>query len=110
VGADAVGNHGRELGRLTGLDQDGPLAQHEHHRSRQHGEAVASEVPHLGDDWTPRLTKAGFTIEAERTFTIDLRPPLPAAAGRYAQATLRRIRSGLDGRMSDGDLATLDTL
>jgi len=73
-------------------------------------EAVASEVPQLGSDWGPRLTKAGFTIEAERTFTIDLEPPLPAATGRYAQASLRRIRPSLDGRMSGDDLAALDTL
>jgi SAM-dependent methyltransferase len=73
-------------------------------------EGLADEVPHLGSDWAPRLTKAGFTIEAERTFAIDLTPPLPASAGRYAQASLRRLRSGLDGRMSADDLATLDTL
>ena len=76
-------------------------------------EGLADEIPHLGSDWGPRLSKAGFTIEAERTFTIDLTPPLPASAGRYAQASLRRIRSGLDdrdGRMSADDLATLDTL
>ncbi len=73
-------------------------------------EAVASEVPQLGSDWGPRLAKAGFTIEAERTFAIHLEPPLPAAAGRYAQASLRRMRPTLDGRMSAGDLAALDTL
>ena len=73
-------------------------------------EGLAQEVPHLGADWGPRLRKAGFTIEAERTFAIDLRSPLPAAAGRYAQACLGRIRAGLDGRISAGDLATLGML
>jgi SAM-dependent methyltransferase len=73
-------------------------------------EGLADELPHLGSDWGPRLSKAGFTIEAERHFAIDLTPPLPASTGRYAQASLRRIRSGLDGRMRAGDLATLDTL
>ena len=73
-------------------------------------ERHADELPHLGSDWGPRLSQAGFTIEAERPFAIDLKPPLPASAGRYAQATLRRIRSSLDGRISAGDLATLDTL
>jgi SAM-dependent methyltransferase len=73
-------------------------------------EAMATEVPHLGDDWAARLVKAGFTIEAERTFAIDLTPPLPAATARYVQATLSRMRSGLDGQMSPGDLATLDAL
>ena len=73
-------------------------------------EGRADEVPHLGSDWGSRLSQAGFTVEAERPFVIDLTPPLPAATGRYAQASLRRIRSSLDGRMSADDLATLDTL
>jgi SAM-dependent methyltransferase len=73
-------------------------------------ERQAAELPDLGSDWGPRLSRAGFTIEAERSFAIDLTPPLPASAGRYAQASLRRLRSGLDGQMSDDDLATLDTL
>jgi SAM-dependent methyltransferase len=76
--------------------------------------AMASEraerLPHLGSDWGPRLTAAGFIIEAERSVTIELTAPLPAATGRYAQASLRRLRSGLDGRLSPDDLATLDTL
>jgi ubiquinone/menaquinone biosynthesis C-methylase UbiE len=70
----------------------------------------AAELPHLGSDWGPRLSRAGFTIEAERPFVTDLAAPLPAASGRYAQATLRRIRSGLDGRLNADDLAVLDTL
>ena len=73
-------------------------------------EQRAAALPHLGSDWGPRLSRAGFTIDAERPFVIDLAAPLPAASGRYAQATLRRIRSGLDGRMSPDDLAALDTL
>ena len=73
-------------------------------------EARASELPHLYSDWGPRLSAAGFTIEARRTFDIDLAPPLPALAGRYAQASLMRLRSGLDGRLSASDLATLGPL
>jgi SAM-dependent methyltransferase len=73
-------------------------------------EVRVSELPHLGSDWGPRLHQAGFTIEAERHFDIDLKSPLPASAGRYAQATLRRMRSGLADRMSADDLAVLDTL
>jgi SAM-dependent methyltransferase len=73
-------------------------------------EERAAELPYLGSDWGPRLSQAGFTIEAERPFVIELTPPLPVSAGRYAQASLRRIRSSLDGRMSADDLATLDTL
>jgi SAM-dependent methyltransferase len=73
-------------------------------------ERHAAELPELGSDWGPRLSRAGFTIEAERFFAIDLTPPLPASASRYAQASLRRLRSGLDGQMSGDDLATLDIL
>ena len=70
----------------------------------------ADEVPHMGSDWGGLLSKTGFTIEAERTFNIVLTPSLPAATGRYAQASLRRMRSGLDGLLSVADLAALDTL
>jgi SAM-dependent methyltransferase len=73
-------------------------------------EARAGELPHLHSDWGPRLSAAGFTIEARRTFGIDLTAPLPALAGRYAQASLMRLRSGLDGRLSASDLATLGPL
>ena len=73
-------------------------------------DALADDLPHLGDDWDTCLRTAGFTVEAERTFRIDLARPLPVAAGRYAQASLRRMRSGLDGRLTADDLATLDTL
>jgi SAM-dependent methyltransferase len=70
----------------------------------------AHEMPHLGADWGPRLTKAGFAVERERRIDIDLAPPLPAATGRFAQASLRRLRSGLGDRLSAGDLAALDLL
>ena len=73
-------------------------------------EARAGELPHLHSDWGPRLSAAGFTIEARRTFDIHLAAPLPALAGRYAQASLMRLRSGLDGRLSASDLATLGPL
>jgi SAM-dependent methyltransferase len=71
---------------------------------------MADQVPHLGSDWGPRLRQTGFALEAERTFVIDLEPPLPVSTGRYAQVSLRRIRSSLEGRMSADDLAALDTL
>ena len=68
------------------------------------------DMPYLGSDWGPSLAKAGFAVEAERTFAIDLEPPLPAAASRYALLSLQRVRSALDGRISAEDLVTLDTL
>jgi SAM-dependent methyltransferase len=90
----------------VGVSSPGPEA-------RCHGvlaQVRAAALPHLGSDRGSRLSQAGFIIEAQRTFAIDLTPPLPAATGRYAQASLRRIRSALDGRLSADDLATLDAL
>ena len=71
---------------------------------------MADQVPHLGSDWGSRLRQTGFALEAERTFVIDLEPPLPVSTGRYAQLSLQRTRSSLEGRTSADDLAALDTL
>ena len=65
---------------------------------------------HMDEDWGALLAAAGFAVEAQRRFDIDLRPPLPAAAGRYAEVCLRRMREGLEGRLSADDLAALDVL
>jgi SAM-dependent methyltransferase len=73
-------------------------------------ERRAADLPHLGSDWGSRLSKAGFIVESERPFDIDLAPPVPPSTGRYAQASLRRLRSHLHGLLSAGDLATLDTI
>jgi SAM-dependent methyltransferase len=72
--------------------------------------ARAEDMPLLGADWGPLLQKAGFTIDSERPVTINLTAPLPAATARYAQISLRRMRTGLEDRLSADDLATLDLL
>jgi SAM-dependent methyltransferase len=73
-------------------------------------ERRAAALPEIGSDWGSRLTQAGFTIEAERLFAIELTAPLPAATARYAQVSLGRMRASLDGRLDADDLATLDIL
>jgi SAM-dependent methyltransferase len=73
-------------------------------------ERRAAELPDLGADWGPRLSRAGFVIEADRHFAIDLVPPLPASTPRYAQAFLARLRSHADGLLTAADVATLDTI
>ena len=73
-------------------------------------EGLSHELPRLGSDWGPPLRKAGFAVEAGRSFVIDLRPPLPAATGRYARACLGMLRTGLGDRLDAEDRATLDTL
>jgi SAM-dependent methyltransferase len=65
---------------------------------------------HIGDDWTAHLTDAGFAVAAVRHFDIELAPPLPDAARRYAQVSLQRVRHGLEDRLGDHDLAQLDAL
>ena len=80
---------------------------------RCHAAAAAKRTEHgmhMHEDWGTRLTEAGFTVEAERRFEIDLRPPLPAAATRYAQVTMQRIRHGLADRLSAQDVAALEQL
>ncbi|MEU7740542.1 class I SAM-dependent methyltransferase [Nonomuraea sp. NPDC049158] len=73
-------------------------------------EERGARLPHMGADWGPLLARAGFTVETERVFTVDLTPPLPASTGRYAQLALRRLRTGLGERLSADDLAALDAL
>lgn len=72
--------------------------------------AKSEDVPHLGSDWAALLTAAGFTIEAERLFTVELTDPLPAAAGRYAQSTLRRVRDHAVGGLDAQDRAVFAAL
>jgi SAM-dependent methyltransferase len=50
----------------------------------------AEAMPLLGADWGPQLEQAGFEVVTTRRFDIDLKPPLPAATGRYARAYLQR--------------------
>jgi SAM-dependent methyltransferase len=73
-------------------------------------EKRAHDLPHVGADWAARFTGAGFTVRAERHFTVELAAPLPAATGRYAHAVLSRTRDHLDGRLDADDLAVLGTL
>lgn len=61
-------------------------------------------------DRTDHLVRAGFVLEAERPFVIDLPAPLPPATARYAQVCLRKPRSHLDGRFPAEDLAALDAV
>jgi SAM-dependent methyltransferase len=73
-------------------------------------ERHSGTMPYLGADWGPLLTRAGFTGVDERVFGIELSAPLPQAAGRFAQAYLRRVRTHLDGALAADDLAVLDVL
>lgn len=81
--------------------------------TRLHAAADAArnaELPNLGADWTEVLGRTGFTVIAAREFTTELTPPLPRAAGRYARATLSRLRARLGDTLDATDRAALDDL
>ncbi|GGZ56440.1 class I SAM-dependent methyltransferase [Streptomyces bluensis] len=70
----------------------------------------AEHVPHRGADWGPMLTAAGFTVEAERTISVNIEGERSAAIGRYAYGSLQRIRGVAAPALSPDDLAALDEL
>ncbi len=69
----------------------------------------AHELPHLGSDWAPRLTGAGFRVVDERVFAIDVREQ-SAAAGRYAHVWLQMVHARLAERLDDDDRTALARL
>jgi SAM-dependent methyltransferase len=70
----------------------------------------AGHMPHRGADWGPMLTAAGFTIEGQRTFSVNIAGSRIEAVGRYARGSLRRIRASVVDALSADDLAALDRL
>ncbi|MCZ4511491.1 methyltransferase domain-containing protein [Streptomyces sp. ActVer] len=84
-----------------GLEERCHLALDHHH---------AEQVPHRGADWGTKLTEAGFTVEGERTITVDIGPPHTDAVGRYALSSLRRLRGSAASALTAEDLTALDRL
>jgi SAM-dependent methyltransferase len=70
----------------------------------------AEDMPHLGADWGAALASAGFEVRARRHFAARLSGPLPPAAARYAQASLRRARESFADDLGADDRARLDAL
>lgn len=56
------------------------------------------------------LTAAGFTVEDERTVTVDIEGARNEAVGRYAHGSLQRIRGVAAPALGAEDLAALDDL
>ncbi|MER5532850.1 class I SAM-dependent methyltransferase [Streptomyces mirabilis] len=88
--------------------EDAPGLEERCHAALDHHHA--EQVPHRGADWGTKLAKAGFTVEGERTVTVDIGPPRTDAAGRYALSSLRRMRGGVASALTAEDLAALDRL
>ncbi|WP_267715723.1 class I SAM-dependent methyltransferase [Streptomyces sp. CoH17] len=70
----------------------------------------AEHVPHRGADWGPMLAAAGFTVEDERTLTVDIEGGRSEAVGRYAHGSLLRLRGVAAPVLDPQDLAALDEL
>jgi SAM-dependent methyltransferase len=62
---------------------------------------------HMDERWGARLKAAGFEVEAERRFDVELQPPLSANAHRYARVMFERSRQVLADRLSPEDVAAL---
>jgi SAM-dependent methyltransferase len=86
-------------------DEDVELRGHAESAKRRHEEGL-----HMHENWGARMNQTGFTSVTERHFDIDLRPPLPAAAARYAAVSLGRMRHVLEGRLSPSDLTALEKI
>jgi SAM-dependent methyltransferase len=90
-------------------------APEEHHGLEQRCHAAsdrrhAEHLPHRGADWGAKLTAAGFTLEGQRTITVDIGHSRSTAVGRYALSGLRRMRDAAADRLTTEDLAALDQL
>jgi SAM-dependent methyltransferase len=68
------------------------------------------DMPTMGSDWGSRLTRAGLDIEQHRAITLELAPPIPELVGRYAAATLARIRDAVADRLEPAELLAFDAL
>jgi hypothetical protein len=67
-------------------------------------------VPHRGADWGPKLAGAGFTVEGERTITVNVDSSHSKAVGHYALSSLKRLRASTAHTLTPEDLSVLDQL
>ncbi|MFI6450010.1 class I SAM-dependent methyltransferase [Streptosporangium amethystogenes] len=91
-----------------GAPEDRPGLEDRCHAATDHFHA--EHVPYRGADWGPMLTAAGFTLDGERTITVNIDDAHGEAIGHYALATLRRIRGAAAETLPAEDLAALDRL
>jgi SAM-dependent methyltransferase len=70
----------------------------------------AEHLPHRDADWGARLAAAGFTVESGRTLAVEVEGTRSEAVGRYALASLRRLRGSLAGVLDADDVRALDQL
>jgi len=88
--------------------QDRPGLEERCHTASDHYHA--EHVSHRGADWGPKLIDAGFTLEGERVFTVNIDGSGNPAIGAYALSSLRRLRGSVADTLPAEDLAALDRL
>ncbi|MFF1699384.1 class I SAM-dependent methyltransferase [Streptomyces sp. NPDC058257] len=71
---------------------------------------AAAHVPHRGADWGPKLAAAEFTVEGERTITVNVDGSRDESVGRYALSSLKRLRGSAAHALASEDLGALDRL
>lgn len=97
-----------ELAGFPRFLPEGALAELEDRAHAASERFHAEHVPHLGADWGTALTAAGFTVRQERTITVHMEQS--ESVGRYARASLSRLRGSVGDALSAEDLAALDRL
>lgn len=91
-----------------GAPEDRPGLEERLHAVGDHRHA--GQLPHLGADWGPMLTAAGFAVEGERTVDVHVEGSGSEAIGRYAFSGVRRLRDATADALTAEDLAALDRL
>ncbi|MCX4561842.1 class I SAM-dependent methyltransferase [Streptomyces phaeochromogenes] len=92
----------------VGAPEEAPGLEERCHAALDHHHA--EQVPHRDADWGTKLTQAGFTVEGERTVTVDIGPPHTDSVGRYALSSLRRLRGSAASALTAEDRTALDRL
>ncbi|CAL9586935.1 class I SAM-dependent methyltransferase [Streptomyces sp. enrichment culture] len=102
----------RHLPRDIGIGRPGLEARIEAAHSDWFSEMRASlpGARRETEDWAALLASVGLVPSGTRTFLLDIPAPVPAAVREHIVMTFTRTRAGLDERLPDEDLATLDRL
>ncbi|WP_405064300.1 class I SAM-dependent methyltransferase [Kribbella sp. NBC_01505] len=98
---------------LAGFPRFLPDDAHDGLEKRLHAASdrrTAEHLPHRGADWGILLTAAGFTLDSERTITVDIPPGRSELVGRYALSGLTRLRNSVADVLGADDLTALDQL
>lgn len=72
--------------------------------------ARAIDLPTMGSDWAQRLTRTGWSVEEDRAIVLEPAASVSPVIGRYAAASLTRLRDAMGDRLGADDRAALGAL